>query len=292
MRAQWLMNDAPVTVAYLGPPGTFSELAADRYFDGSVEKQPVTGIDDVFHAVETDSAQYGVVPVENSTEGAVTITQECLIDTPLSICGEVYLPIMHHLMVAAGGQQAPLRRIASHRQSLAQCRHWLREHYPEAEQVAVSSNAEAARMAAAESGTAAIAGDHAAQRFGLDILHSGIQDRSNNTTRFLVIGHAPAAPTGRDKSSILVYTENRPGSLLRVLEPFDRHQVSLTKIETRPSRDGIWAYVFFIDFEGHRNDPAVAEVFAELEQRTIKIHYLGSYAMADSEPGARTSSGA
>lgn len=281
------MSDAPLSVAYLGPPGTFSELAVDRYFGPAVEKRPVTGIDDVFHAVQEGEARQGVVPVENSTEGAVTITQECLIDTRLSICGEVYLPIMHHLLVAERARGAP-RRIVSHRQSLAQCRHWLREHYPGVEQVAVSSNAEAARMAGAEPGIAAIAGDHAAQRFGLEVLHAGIQDRSNNTTRFLVLGHEPAAPTGTDKTSILVYTENRPGSLLRVLEPFDRHQVSLTKIETRPSRDGIWAYVFFIDFEGHRDDPAVRDVFAELEERTIKIHYLGSYAMADSEPGAST----
>lgn len=280
------MSDVPA-VAYLGPPGTFSELAVDRYFGAAVEKRPVAGIDDVFRVVEQGEAQQGVVPVENSTEGAVTITQECLIDTGLSICGEVYLPITHHMLVADRAQQAP-RRIVSHRQSLAQCRHWLREHYPDVEQVAVSSNAEAARVAAAEQGVAAIAGDHAAQRFGLEVLHAGIQDRSNNTTRFLVLGREPAAATGRDKTSILVYTENRPGSLLRVLEPFDRQQVSLTKIETRPSRDGIWAYVFFIDFEGHRDDQAVRDVFAELEERTIKIRYLGSYAMADSEPGSRT----
>lgn len=282
------MSDTPVTVAYLGPPGTFSELAVDRYFGPVAEKRAVTGIDDVFHVVEQGGAQQGVVPVENSTEGAVTITQECLIDTRLSICGEIYLPIMHHLLVADRTQGAAPHRIVSHRQSLAQCRHWLRRHYPDVEQVAVSSNAEAARMAAAESGIAAIAGDYAAERFGLEVLHAGIQDRSNNTTRFLVLGHEPAIPSGRDKSSILVYTENRPGSLLRVLEPFDRHQVSLTKIETRPSRDGIWAYVFFIDFEGHREDEAVRDVFAALEDRTIKIHYLGSYAMADSEPGAST----
>ncbi len=281
------MSDAPVTVAYLGPPGTFSELAVDRYFGAGVEKQPVTGIDDVFESVEKRRVQYGVVPVENSTEGAVTITQECLIDTTLSLCGEVYLPITHHLLVLAGTRESAVRRIVSHRQSLAQCRHWLREHYPDMEQVAVSSNAEAARQAASGNGVAAIAGDHAAEAFDLRILHAGIQDRSNNTTRFLVLGHEPAAPTGRDKSSILVYTENRPGSLLRVLEPFDRHQVSLTRIETRPSRDGIWAYVFFIDFEGHRDDSEVARVFAELEERTVQIRYLGSYAMADSEPGAR-----
>jgi len=281
-----MSDDAPLTVAYLGPPGTFSELAVDCFFGPAAGKRPVNGIDDVFRAVEHGETQKGLVPVENSTEGAVTITQECLIDTPLSICGEVYLPVKHHLLMTGDADQQP-RRIVSHRQSLAQCRHWLREHYPEVEQVAVSSNAEAARLAAAEPGVAAIAGDHAAERFGLQVRHAGIQDRSNNTTRFLVLGHESAAPTGSDKSSILVYTENRPGSLLRVLEPFDRHQVSLTKIETRPSRDGIWAYVFFIDFEGHREDAAVREVFAELAERTIEIHYLGSYAMADSEPGAR-----
>lgn len=277
------MTDA-VRVAYLGPEGTFTHAAAQRYFDASADLVGMPGIDDVFLAVEQGAADYAVVPVENSTEGAVTNTQECLIDTPLLIHAEVYVPIVHHCMMASAAAQPP-QRIVSHRQSLAQCRHWLREHYPGVPQHAVSSNAEAARIAAQEPQTAAIAGEQAAVRYGLQVLHAGIQDRSNNTTRFLVLSQQPQPATGRDKTSLLVYTENRPGSLLRVLTPFDRHQVSLTKIETRPARDGIWAYVFFIDFEGHAEDAAVRQVFAELQQTTVKIKQLGSYPMAAQADG-------
>jgi len=273
------MSDPVLRVAYLGPEGTFSHAAALRYFPAHSEFLGVAGIDDVFLAVERGDADQGVVPVENSTEGAVTNTQECLIDTSLCIHAEIYVPIVHHFMRRpdATGQPA---RIVSHRQSLAQCRLWLREHYRGVPQHSVSSNAEAARVAAAEPETAAIAGEQAAVRYGLQIRHREIQDRSNNTTRFLVLAREPRAASGRDKTSLLVYTENRPGSLLRVLTPFDQHQVSLTKIETRPARDGIWAYVFFIDFEGHIDDEPVQQVFAALQQTTVKIKHLGSYPQA------------
>jgi len=280
------MTDKDISVAFLGPEGTFSEAAARRHFGDAVSMQATPGIDDVFLAVEAGQTSHGVVPVENSTEGAVTITQECLIDTSLRISAEIYVPIVHHLMVAASSpvitDRSTLKRIVSHRQSLAQCRLWLRSQFPGVPQHTVSSNAEAARIAASEPETAAIAGQQAADRYALHVLHSEIQDRSNNTTRFLVLSREAAAPAQRNKTSILVYTENRPGSLLRVLMPFDRHQVSLTKIETRPARDGIWAYVFFIDFEGHVQDAAVQAVFAELASCTVEIRLLGSYPMAES----------
>ncbi len=281
------MTDQNISVAFLGPEGTFSEAAARLHFGDAVSRlQATPGIDDVFLAVEAGEVSHGVVPVENSTEGAVTITQECLIDTSLQISAEIYVPIVHHLMVAKDSpvieEPTALKRIVSHRQSLAQCRHWLRKRFPGVQQHTVSSNAEAARIAASEPETAAIAGQQAADRYALHVLHREIQDRSNNTTRFLVLSREAAAPAQRNKTSILVYTENRPGSLLRVLMPFDRHQVSLTKIETRPARDGIWAYVFFIDFEGHMQDAAVQAVFAELEACTVEIRQLGSYPMAES----------
>lgn len=276
------MTESGRGVAFLGPEGTFSESAARQYFGETFRMQAMPGIDDVFLAVENGDVSYGVVPVENSTEGAVTITQECLMDTSLHICAEVYVPIVHHFLVRSPDDAGRIKRIVSHRQSLAQCRHWLRSNFTGVPQHTVSSNAEAARVASVEESTAAIAGEQAAQRFGLISIHKGIQDRSNNTTRFLVLSRSAAPATGRDKSSILVYTENRPGSLLRVLTPFDRHQVSLTKIETRPARDGIWAYVFFIDFEGHMTDPSVRQVFDELRSDTVKIKDLGSYPMAAS----------
>lgn len=273
------MPDTAVKIAYLGPQGTFSQQAADLFFGESADKLPVASIDDVFIEVESGRVSHGVVPVENSTEGAVTVTQECLIDTDASIVAEIYIPIVHQFLVKDSGSAELVEQIVSHRQSLAQCRHWLRQHYPGVPQHAVSSNAEAARLAASDPHTAAIAGELAASRFSLYALHDEIQDRSNNTTRFLVLARESVPPTGHDKTSILVYTENRPGSLLRVLEPFDRHQVSLTKIETRPARDGIWDYVFFIDFEGHRDDEAVMKVFAELAESAVKIKMLGSYPM-------------
>lgn len=267
-------------VAFLGPLGTFSHVAVDQYFGVDAHKRSVASIDDVFADVEAGRAQFGVVPVENSTEGAVNNTQDCLVDTKLQIIAEVVIPIEHNLLLRAGANPAQVHRIVSHRQSLAQCRAWLTAHYPQIEKVEVASNAEAARLASEDPHTAAIAGLRAAQLYALEVLHSRIQDQKNNRTRFLVLGKEGAAPTGPDKTSILVYAENKPGALFRILEPFDTFKVSLTKIETRPARDDVWAYVFFIDFEGHISDPAVQKVFAQLLGRTVKIKQLGSYPMA------------
>ena len=268
------------TVAFLGPLGTFSHAAVDQYFGIDAQKHSVATIDDVFADVEAGVAQFGIVPVENSTEGAVNNTQDCLVDTTLQIIAEVVIPIEHNFLMQAGADPAAIRRIVSHRQSLAQCRGWLAQHYPQVEKVEVASNAEAARLAAEDSQIAAIAGLRAAQLYSLQVLNARIQDQQNNRTRFLVLAKAGVAPTGRDKTSILVYTENKPGALFRILEPFDAYQVSLTKIETRPARDSVWAYVFFIDFEGHIEDAAVQKVFQQLQGRTVKIKQLGSYPLA------------
>lgn len=279
------MTDVSEKVAFLGPLGTFSHAAVERYFGhgDSSERISVATIDDVFLEVEAGKATHGVVPVENSTEGAVNNTLDCLIDTSLGIIGEIYLPIEHNLLLQDGSSLAGICRIVSHKQSLGQCRLWLRTHYPDIELCEVSSNAEAARLAAVDKTTAAIAGEMAARNFGLNIVFPRIQDRRNNTTRFLIMSRArQTAPTGNDKTSILVYTENKPGALFRLLEPFDRYQVSLTRIETRPARDDMWSYVFFIDFEGHMNDESVRGVFQQLAGRAVKIKNLGSFPRAQS----------
>jgi chorismate mutase / prephenate dehydratase len=237
---------------FWGRPERFSHAAADCAFGEvgrALDYRSVASIDDVFLDVEAGQSDFGVVPVENSTEGAVNTTLDCLIDTSLSIVGEVYIPIEHNMLLQTGADMAEVRRIVSHKQSLGQCRLWLRSHYPDLEQLEVSSNAEAARLAAGDSSTAAIAGLKAAELYGLNVVARGIQDRRNNTTRFLKLARVRnTVPSSADKTSIIVYAENKPGSLFRLLEPFDRYQVSLTRIETRPARDDMWSYVFFYRF--------------------------------------------
>jgi len=233
------------TVAYLGPMGTFSHSAVLEYFGESIELQECSTIDDVFTTVETGAVKFGVVPVENSTEGAINNTLDCLIDTPLNIVAEVVVPIEHHLMVKPGTNRDRIDKIFSHEQSLAQCRKWLAKNWPDTQQEKCASNAEAARQASINPGTAAIAGAMAAGVYDLEILESAIQDQSNNSTRFLVIANTIPPSSGRDKTSSLIYTENKPGALFRVLEPFEHNNVSLTRIETRPSKKDIWDYVFF-----------------------------------------------
>ena len=263
-------------VAYLGPAGTFTHAAAQQYFGPSVTLEPKFSIDEVFEAVGTGSVSHGVVPVENSTEGAVNTTQDCLLDTSLTIVGEVELAISHQLM---GNESDTVERIASHKQSLAQCKNWLREHYPTAKLVECASNTQAVELARDNSDTAAIASRMAAELYGLPIIASDIQDRPNNRTRFLIITAGPVdlQSSGDDKSSMIVYTSNKPGALFRLLEPFENLQISLTKIETRPSKMEAWEYVFFIDFEGHRLDTQVVALFERLEKYADEIKFLGSY---------------
>ncbi|HQR53219.1 MAG TPA: prephenate dehydratase [Burkholderiales bacterium] len=266
-------------VAFLGPRGTFSEEAAIKHFGASTGKVVAGSIDEVFRKVQAGSAGYGVVPVENSTEGAVGRTLDLLLATPLRICGEIALPVHHHLLAKGTGADAPLR-IYSHAQSLAQCHDWLEQNHPGVVRVAVVSNAEAARLAAAEPGAAAIASRAAAELYGLDVLASNIEDDPNNTTRFLVLGTHDAAGSGRDKTSLVMSAPNRPGAVHALLSPLARHGVSMTRLESRPSRTGLWEYVFFVDLEGHREDPPVAGALGELQALAAFLKVLGSYPVA------------
>jgi len=271
-----LALEQPLNIAYLGPEGTFTQAAAYKHFGHSVSTAPLGAIDEVFREVESGGCQYGVVPIENSTEGVVNHTLDMFMESPLKICGEVELRIHQHLL----GQDVRIEqveRVYSHAQSLAQCREWLDAHLPQAERIAVNSNAEAARRAGRESGAAAIAGETAAEPYGLAILQRNIEDHPDNTTRFLVIGRQSVAPSGRDKTSLLVSMRNRPGSLYRLLEPLARAGVSMTRIESRPSHCVNWEYVFFLDVEGHASEPKLREALAALRGEADLVKVLGSY---------------
>lgn len=266
-------------VAYLGPAGTFSEQALLRHFGASVDAVPCPTIDEVFRATEAGTTDFGVVPVENSSEGAVNRTLDLFLLTPLSISGEVSVPVRQSLMTL-GGSLEGVRRIASHPQSLAQCAGWLERNAPGVERLPVASNAEAARLAAQEPGTAAIAGDHAAQRYGLQIVARSIQDDPNNRTRFAVIGRYACAPSGADQTSLILSVPDRAGAVHALIEPFARHGVSMKRFESRPARQGLWEYYFYIDVIGHRDDPPVAAALAELESQAAFCKVIGSYPRA------------
>lgn len=264
-------------VAYLGPEGTYSQLAAMEFFGAGVELVDCASIDDVFIAVEEGRVSYGIVPVENSTEGTINNTQDCLVDSTARIIGEQVVSIEHSLLAQEASSKADIKKIASHKQSLAQCRTYLTKNFPIAQQVECSSNAEAAILAQADGATAAIASELAGQIYSLRSLESRIQDKSNNRTRFLVLALEETEASGYDKTSILVYTENKPGALFRVLEPFEKLGLSLTRIETRPSKKEAWEYVFFIDFEGHVDDEATKSLFSALKLSRVEVKVLGSY---------------
>lgn len=274
-----LALEKPLQVAFLGPDGTFTQQAVFKHFGHAVHTEPVTSIEDIFLAVEEGGCQFGVVPIENSTEGVVTHTLDRFVLSPLQICGEVEIRIQHNLMVNAT-ELTEIREVFSHRQSLAQCRQWLDKKLPGVQCTEVSSNAEAARMAAARQGTAAIAGEMAADIYKLSILERGIEDEGNNTTRFVIIGHLNTASTAQDKTSLLVSTKNHAGALYSILEPFAKYNISMSKIESRPSRRGLWAYLFFIDINGHQNDSDVMSALEELRSNVTMIKILGSYPKA------------
>ncbi|MFM2109329.1 MAG: prephenate dehydratase [Gammaproteobacteria bacterium] len=276
-----LAQEEPLKIGFLGPEGTFSQTAVYKHFGHSARALALSTIDEVFHEVEAGHADFGVVPIENSTEGSVNHTLDRFLVSPLRICGEVELRIRQNLM----GKMRSLRevkRICSHPQSLAQCRQWLQEHLPDVEIIAESSNAEAARRARDEKGTAAIAGETASEVYGLTILAADIEDRADNSTRFLVIGRRTFGRSGRDRTTLLVSTGHTeaPGALYRLLEPLAKNRVSLTRIESRPSQRRKWDYVFFIDLEGHIDDAPVARALERLKSRASLYRVLGSYPRA------------
>jgi chorismate mutase/prephenate dehydratase len=275
-----LALEQPLKVAYLGPEGTFSQMAALTHFGHGVHDNPKLTVDDVFKEVESESSDFGVVPVENSTEGVINHTLDNFLDSSLRICGEVSLRIHHHLMVAPGTGEKDIERIYTHQQTLAQCRKWLDAHWPRVPRIAVNSNAEAAKRAVNEKSAAAVAGEMAAELYGLDVIAAKIEDQADNTTRFLVIGREDIKTSGNDKTTIMVSTRNQPGALYQLLEPFHRLEISLTSIETRPSRTGMWSYVFFIDFEGHREDEKIKDVMQEIDRGALEVKLLGSYPRA------------
>ena len=276
-----LSFEKPLAVAFLGPEGTFTQQAAFKHFGHAITALPLPAIDEVFRAVESGESQYGVVPVENSTEGVITHTLDSFLNSQLLICGEVVLRI-HHNLLSKEPDLSGVKEIFSHQQSLAQCRGWLARSLPSAKRTGVSSNGEAAHLAAKTPNCAAIAGDVAAELYGLDILEANIEDEPDNTTRFLVIGKRDAGRSDSDKTTLIVSAGNQPGALYNVLEPFSEHHISMTRIESRPSRRGMWDYVFFIDIEGHRDDQSVSSALASLKQKASMMKILGSYPCAAS----------
>jgi chorismate mutase/prephenate dehydratase len=277
-----LAQEEPLKVAYLGPEGTFTQSAVFKHFGHSVHALAVPTIDEVFHEVESATADFGVAPIENSSEGTVNIhTLDMFLTSPLKICGEIELRIHQNLM---GRMQdlKEVKRVCAHPQSLAQCRGWLSQHLPDIELVPVASNAEAARRARDEEGTAALAGEAAAKVYGLRILFATVEDRDDNTTRFVVIGRKLFPPSGRDKTSVLVsasQTES-PGVLLHLLAPLSRHGVNITRIESRPSRKKKWDYVFFLDLDGHAEDRHVGKALDEVKSKASLFKVLGSFPKA------------
>lgn len=271
--------EAPLTVAYLGPEGTFTEAAARKRFGSAIQGQSCATIDDVFRAVESAAVNYGVVPVENSTEGAVGRTLDLLMQSTLQICGEVMMAI-HQCLLGQHGELSAIKTVYSHPQSLGQCQGWLNTHLPHAARIPVASNAEAARLAAENPNSAAIAGSQAAALFGLNICAENIEDDARNTTRFLVLGNQQVAPSGNDKTSLVLSAANLPGAVHDLLAPLAKHGVSMTKLESRPARSGLWEYVFYMDIEGHQADTRVAAALAELKQVAAFVKILGSYPAA------------
>ena len=273
-----LALEKPLAIAYLGPEGTFTQAAALKQFGHSVQTLALDTLDDVFREVAAGAADYGVVPVENSTEGVITHTLDLFQQSRLSICGEVELRIHHHLLVS--NEDVKVTRVLAHQQALAQCRGWLEANLPGAAYVAVGSNAEAARLVRDEENAAAIASDMAAELYSLKIKERNIEDQPDNTTRFLVIGPQATPPSGRDKTSLLVSVNNKPGALYAMLQPIAQHGISMTRIESRPSRQAMWEYVFYIDVDGHRDDADVAAALQALEQEAFAVKVLGSYPKA------------
>ncbi len=274
-----LSLEQPLTVACLGPLGSFTCSAATKHFGHAANLQPQASIDDVFREVESGHAHYAVVPIENSTEGAVGRSMDLLLATPLKICGEVVLRIHQNLLTHAADFSG-VSKIYSHAQSLAQCHEWLNRNLPGVPRISVGSNSLAAQMAAQEPGAAAIAGQAAAEQYGLPLLAENIEDEPNNTTRFLVLGKHDAGVSGQDKTSLIMSAPNRTGALHELLQPLSAAGVSMTRLESRPARGALWEYVFYVDIDGHRDSAPITGALAELAARAAYLKVLGSYPVA------------
>ncbi len=271
--------EKPMTVAFLGPSGTFSEEAALKHFGDAITTLSCDSIDDVFLKVEANAANYGVVPVENSTEGAVSRTMDLLLQTPLTVCGEIQLPV-HQFLLAQHNDLSKINRIYSHPQSFSQCHTWIKKNFPDlpdTAKISAPSNANAAQQSAKDEHAAAIAGKNAANLFQLEICAENIEDDPMNTTRFLIIGSQDVSPSGKDKTSLVLTAHNRPGAIHELLAPFAEHNVSMSRLESRPSNATLWEYVFFVDIHGHQQDENVATALKKLEQKAVHIKMLGSY---------------
>jgi chorismate mutase/prephenate dehydratase len=271
-----------ISVGYLGPQGTFTEMAVARHFGHDVDAVPCGSIDEVVRKAETGSVQFAVLPVENSTEGAIGRTMDLLVSTSLRICGEVVLKVRQNLMAAVDKPPRSFVRVYSHAQSLGQCASWLAQNMPNAERIAVSSNAEAARVAAGEEDSCAIGPEAAAMKYGLKLLATDVQDDAKNMTRFLVLGKGELRSTGQDRTSLVMSAPNRPGAVLELISPFAQNGVSMTRIESRPARTGQWEYLFFVDIEGHQADPPVAKALGDIRTKAPFLKVLGSYPAAQS----------
>ncbi len=275
-----LAQQEPLKVGYLGPEGTFSQQATRKHFGHSAHGMPLASIEEVFQEVENGNADFGVVPVENSGQGTIQVTLDMFLTSPLRICGEVELRV-HQYLLSRSGRIEDIERVYSHPQSFAQAQAWLRGNLPAAEKIAVTSNAEACRRARNADDAAAIGGESAGQVYGLKkVITSPIEDRADNTTRFLVLGRQIFPPSGHDRTSILVFIKDKPGALFNVLEPFARHGISMNRIESRPSHHAKWEYAFFIDLSGHIDDEAMKLALAELGEHAAQIKVLGSYPVA------------
>jgi chorismate mutase / prephenate dehydratase len=265
-----------VTVAYLGPSGTYSEQAALYHFGSAIDGMACASIDEVFRAAEAGTADFGVVPIENSTEGTINRTLDLLLQTPLIISGELSIPV-HHSLMSQSGTMDGISRICAHSQALAQCQAWLNQNFPNIERLAVASNAEAARMAAEDPAVAAVASEMAGHKYRLQVVSAHIQDDPQNRTRFAVIGRLQTTPSGKDQTSLALSVQNKAGAVYRMLEPLAKHGVSMTRFESRPARTGSWEYNFFIDVEGHAQDEKVARALVELKEHAAFFKLLGSY---------------
>ncbi len=271
-----------LVICYLGPEASFTHQAAREKFGSSVEYHPVLAIDSVFEEVAAGRADYGVVPIENSTEGSISDTLDMFIESNLRICGEVLLPIHHNLMAACKIEE--IKKVYSRPIALGQCKAWLASNLPNVETVHVASTTQAAKLAKTEKGAAAIAHEEAAQIYGLEILSSSIEDSPHNATRFIVLSKQDAGRTGADKSSIMCAIKNRPGALVDLLLPFKTKQINLTQVVPWPSKKRAWDYFFFIDFDGHTSDPHVAATLRQVEELCTELRILGSYPKASPLP--------